>query len=82
MAMERGEGGMRGWRIQVGRAEEKGEGGRREREREGGRERERGWEGGREREREILNLTVWVVYLELATVDLNFRKNCLYCDMT
>ena len=35
MAMERGEGGMRGWRIQVGRAEEKGEGGRREREREG-----------------------------------------------
>ena len=48
MAMERGEGGMRGWRIQVGRAEEKGEGGRREREREreGGRERER--VGGRE----------------------------------
>ena len=57
---------------------ERGEGeGKRERERGG---RVRGREGGRGRE--ILNLTVWVVYLELATVDLNFRKNCLYCDMT
>ena len=73
--MDRGEGGMRGRRIQVGRIKEEGE-----RETgEGGGERER---EGRERERQILNLTVWVVYLELATVDLNFRKNCLYCDMT
>ena len=74
--MDRGEGGMRGRRIQVGRTKEEGE---RERRGEGGGERER---EGRERERQILNLTVWVVYLELATVDLNFRKNCLYCDMT
>ena len=46
MEMERGEGGMRGWRIQVGRVEEEGEG-------EG--ERKRGREGGRQREREREN---------------------------
>ena len=68
---------------------ERGERGRDEREEDSGGEnkrgrRERRGEGEREvREgREVLNLTVWVVFFELATVDLNFRKNCLYCDMT
>ena len=79
MEIERGDG-----RGRNEREEDSGGESRRERgERDGGREGEREREGDpREREREVLNLTVWVVYLELATVDLNFRKNCLYCDMT